>query len=70
MYRTLVRIEIMYKGLRIDLGKVLASISEKDIVQLGNRPLIVVERSNVFIQYSVKFDDYRQTLTMERTARE
>ena len=70
VYRTLVRIEILYKGRRIELGKVPASIPERDIVQLGNRPFIVVGRSNVFIQYSVKFDDYRQTLTMERTARE
>ena len=64
------RIEILYKGLRIDLGKVLASIPERDMVQLGNRPYVVAGRSSVFSQYTMKFDDYRQTLTMERTARE
>ena len=68
VYRTLVRIAILYKGRRIDLGKVLASIPEKDIVQLGNWPFIVVGRSNVFNQYSVKFDDYRQILAPEKTA--
>ena len=70
VYRTLVRIAVLYKGQRVDLGKVLASIPEKDIVQLGNRPFIVVGRSNVFSQYSIKFDDYRQILTMKRTALE
>ena len=70
VYRTLVRIAVLYEGRRIDLGKVPASIPEKDMVQLGNRPYIVIGRSSVFSQYTMKFDDYRQTLTMERTARE
>ena len=70
VYRTLVCIAVLYKGRRVDLGKVPASIPEKDMVQLGNRPYIVVGRSSVFSQYTMKFDDYRQTLTMERTARD
>ena len=70
VYRTLVCIAVLYKGRRVDLGKVPASIPEKDMVQLGNRPYIVIGRSSVFSQYTMKFDDYRQTLTMERTARD
>ena len=70
VHRTLVRIEVIYKGRRIDLGKTPASIPEKDLIQLGNRPYIVAGRSNIFDQYSIKFGDYRQILTMERTARE
>ena len=70
VYRTLVCLAVLYGGRRVDLGKVPASIPEKDMVQLGNRPYVVVGRSSVFSQYTMKFDDYRQTLTMERTARE
>ena len=70
VYRTLVRIEVVYKGRRIDLGKTPTSIPEKDTIQLGGRPFIVAGRSNIFSQYSIKFDDYKQILTMERTARE
>ena len=66
--RTLACIGILCKGRSVSLGKVPAFIPEKDIVQLGNRPYIVIGRSNVFNQYSVKFDDYRQILTMERIA--
>ena len=69
VYRTLVCIAVLYRGRRVGLGKVPASIPEKDTIRLGNRPFIVVGRSNVFNQYSVKFDDYRQILTMERIAR-
>ena len=70
VYRTLVRIEAIYKGRRIDLGKTPASIPKKDVIQLGNRPFIIAGRSNIFSQYSTKFDDYRQILTMEKIARE
>ena len=69
VYCTLVRIAVLYRGRRVGLGKVPASIPEKDTIRLGNRPFIVVGRSNVFNQYSIKFDDYRQILTMERIAR-
>ena len=70
VHRTLVRIEVIYKGRRIDLGKTPASIPEKDPIQLGSRPHIAAGRSNIFDQYSIKFGDYGQILTMERTARE
>lgn len=70
VYHTLVRIEVIYKGRRIDLGKTPASIPKKDTIQLGSRPYIVAGRSNIFDQYSMKFDDYGQILTMERTDRD
>ena len=70
VYRTLVRIDIIYKGRRIVLGKTPASIPEKDTIRLGGRPFIVAGRSNIFSQYTAKFDDYREILTMERIARE
>ena len=68
VHRTPVRVAVLYRGRGVGPGKVPASIPEKDIVRLGNRPYIVMGRSNVFDQYSVEFDDYRQILTMKRTA--
>ena len=70
VYRTLVRIEVIYRGRRIDLGKTPASIPEKDTMRLGGRPFIVAGRLNIFSQYTIKFDDYREILTMKRIARE
>ena len=70
VYRTLVRIEVIYRGRRIDLGKTPASSPEKDTMRLGGRPFIVAGRSNIFSQYTIKFDDYREILTMKRIARE
>ena len=45
--RTLACIGILCKGRNVSLGKVHASIPEKDIVQRGNRPYIVIGRPNV-----------------------
>ena len=47
VHRTLACIGILCKGRNVSLGKVHASIPEKDIVQRGNRPYIVIGRSNV-----------------------
>ncbi len=44
--------------------------SQKGRSHLGNRHNIIAGRSNVFSQYSTKFDGYRQILTMKRAGRE
>lgn len=67
VYHTFVRIEVLYKGQRIDLGKIPARVPEKDMATLGNRPFVVAGRSKIFSQYSMKFDDYKQVLVLERT---
>lgn len=67
VYRTFVRIEVLYKGRRIDLGKILVGIPEKDVAKLGNRPFIAAGRLKIFSQYSMKFDDYKQVLVLEKT---
>ena len=67
VYRTLVHIEVLYKGRRIDLGKIPARVPEKDVVKLGNSPFVVAGRSKIFSQYSMKFDDYKQVVVLERT---
>ena len=67
-YHALVRIDVLYKGRRVDLGKTPVRIPEKDTAELGHRPFIIAGRSNIFDQYLMKFDGYGQTLTMERMA--
>ena len=64
--RALVRMEVVHSGQRIALGKMPATVPLKDVAVLGSRPFIVAGRSNIFSQYTMKFDDGRQILTMER----
>ena len=64
--RALVRMEVVHKGQRIDLGKTPATVPIKDVAGLGGRPFIVAGRSNIFSQYTMKFDDSRQILVMKR----
>ena len=64
--RALVRIEVVHKGRRIDPGKMPATVPIKDVAGLGSHPFIVAGRSNIFSQYTIKFDDSRQILVMKR----
>lgn len=64
--RALVRIEVVHKGRRIDPGKMPATVPIKDVAGLGSHPFIVAGRSNIFSQYTMKFDDSRQILVMKR----
>ena len=68
--RALVLVDIVHKGQRVGLGKTPATVPIKDVAGLGSRPFIVAGRSNIFNQYTVKFDDSREILTMERVGRE
>ena len=68
--RAIVHIEIVYNGRRIDLGKMPATVPVKDVAGLGNLPFIVAGRSNIFSQYTMKFDDSRQVLVMEKAGQE
>ena len=64
--RARVLVEVVHKGQRIGLGKTPATVPLKDVAGLGSRPFIVAGRSNIFSQYTMKFDDSRQILVMKR----
>ena len=68
--RAIVRTGVAHKGQRIDLGRTPATVPVKDVAGLGSRPFIVAGRSSIFSQYTVKFDDSRQALAMERSGQE